>query len=62
MVEDFLEGIVSECCHGMRIVSVAHANGMMDGLQHTTQSVHVYLRGLRLQEKKQKKKQVKQLM
>ena len=54
VVEDLLEGIVGECCHGMGVVSVTHADGVVDGLQHSTQSVHVDLRGFRLQHKQEK--------
>ena len=48
MVKDLLEGIVRQCCHGMGIVSVPHADGMVDGLQDTPKSVHVHIRGLGL--------------
>ena len=45
VVVDFLESIVRECGHGVGCVSVPHADGVVDGLQHTSQTVHIYLRG-----------------
>ena len=48
MIEDLLEGVVCEGCHGVGVVSVAHADRVVDRLQDAAQSVHVDLRGLRL--------------
>ena len=47
MIKDFLESILSECGESSW-VSTAQSDGMMDTFQHS-QLTQVYLRGLRLQ-------------
>jgi len=44
VVVDLLESIVRECGHCIGRVSVSHADGVVDGLQHTSQAIHIYLR------------------
>ena len=49
VAEHFLQSIVRQSGHGVRVVPVTHAYGVMDGLEHTSNPVHINLRGLRLE-------------
>jgi hypothetical protein len=48
MVEDILESIVSDGGQGGWVVAITKTDGMMNTLQHTTETTKVNLRGLRL--------------
>ena len=51
MVVDLLESVVCESGHGVRVVPILHTYRVVDGLQYTTQPVHVDLRRFGLQQR-----------